>query len=40
MVVKGLVIISDMKGASTSHIGLFNLSIMKKLITMMEVRSS
>ena len=37
MVVKGLVIISDMEGASASHLTLFNLPIMKKLITMLEV---
>merc|ERR1712037_626134 len=34
--IKGMVIITDMKGASASHLTLFNISIMKKLITMME----
>ena len=37
MVVKGLVIISDMEGASANHLTLFNLPVMKKLITMLEV---
>ena len=35
--IKGMVIITDMKGASANHLTLFNISIMKKLITMMEV---
>jgi len=34
--IKGMVIITDMKGASANHLTLFNISIMKKLITMME----
>ena len=36
--IKGMVIITDMKGASANHLTLFNISIMKKLITMMEVK--
>ena len=37
--IKGMVIITDMKGASANHLTLFNISIMKKLITMMEVKT-
>ena len=37
MGIKGLVMISDVEGASAAHLTLFNLSIMKKLITMLEV---
>lgn len=34
--IKGMVIISDLEGATAAHLTLFNISIMKKLITMME----
>merc|ERR1712127_272197 len=34
--IKGLVVISDMEGASASHLTLFNISIMKKMFTMFE----
>ena len=37
MVIHGLVIISDLEGASAAHLTLFNLAVMKKLITMLEV---
>ena len=36
MVIQGLVIISDLEGASAAHLTLFNLAVMKKLITMLE----
>ncbi len=36
--VKGMVVINDLKGVSTSHITFLNMSIMKKLMTMVEVR--
>ena len=40
MVIKGMVMISDIEGASTAHLTLFNISVMKKLITMLEVMRS
>jgi len=36
MVIKGLVIISDMAGATAGHLTLFSLPTMKKLLTMLE----
>lgn len=36
LAIKGMVIISDLEGATAAHLTIFNLSILKKLITMME----
>jgi len=36
MVIKGMAIINDLEGCTANHITLFNVSIMKKLITMFE----
>jgi len=36
MVIKGLVTINDLEGSSASHLTLFNISTIKKLLTMFE----